>query len=438
MASKIDLKSKKLQDSSRVNLYEIYGGALGKNIECDGNDFTYVTAKGSSVGIVKMWECMSPLLNYYEIEILNEGRSCAIGIGVGISTYSMTSQPGWGANCIGYHADDGKLFQNSGYGKAFGPRCKKGDVMGLGIDFNSDVGQNHVNVWFTKNGEYVGKEKMKRPMQGFYPIIGMHSDKESVRYLGHTFKCPDEAEGMELLNIPRSYWFRCNGVRFQNDGLTMTYDGLGTPNKDCGVAMGSTFISKTNHYFELEIIDGGKNCEIAIGLAKKDYPLHRFPGWNDGGVGYHADNGDLYLENGQGEKFGPICKAGDVMGCGVRFLDPYEGEHEAGAVENGTQSFKEVSMTVADEYDSEYYDTDDSDYYNPPSVVTYLESQAREKVTPEEKKKNRPRILVYFTKNGAEVGKAVEMKIPPGGFYPIVGVLSQNEKICVNLYPLTG
>lgn len=35
-------------------------------------------------------------------------------------------------------SDDGKLFQGSGVGDAFGPRCFEGDVMGCGIMFPRD------------------------------------------------------------------------------------------------------------------------------------------------------------------------------------------------------------------------------------------------------------------------------------------------------------
>lgn len=37
-----------------------------------------------------------------------------------------------------FGADDGKIFQGSGVGDAFGPRCFKGDVMGCGIMFPRD------------------------------------------------------------------------------------------------------------------------------------------------------------------------------------------------------------------------------------------------------------------------------------------------------------
>jgi len=37
---------------------------------------------------------------------------------------------------VGYHADDGKLFKEKGYGDQFGPTCTEGDTMGCGILFS--------------------------------------------------------------------------------------------------------------------------------------------------------------------------------------------------------------------------------------------------------------------------------------------------------------
>ncbi|CDQ94493.1 unnamed protein product [Oncorhynchus mykiss] len=52
--------------------------------------------------------------------------------------YPKNRHPGWSRGSIAYHADDGKLFQGSGVGDAFGPRCFEGDVMGCGIMFPRD------------------------------------------------------------------------------------------------------------------------------------------------------------------------------------------------------------------------------------------------------------------------------------------------------------
>lgn len=63
---------------------------------------------------------------------------------------------------------------------------------------------------------------------------------------------------------------------------------------DVGLAQGRYPLDTRCHYFEIEIVDPGENCYIAIGLARKDYPSRRHPGWNKGSIAYHADDG-IYL-----------------------------------------------------------------------------------------------------------------------------------------------
>ena len=42
-----------------------------------------------------------------------------------------------------------------------------------------------------------------------------------------------------------------------------------------------------------------------------------------------------------------------------------------------------------------------------------------------------------FTRNGNVIGKR-EVRIPKGGFYPTVGMMSSEEKVRVDLRPLSG
>ena len=440
MAAKVVVGNGSCNNGS-IDLYRVYGGVMSNNIEVKdgsgpGTVFTYMSGKGSSVGVVKMWEPMSPLLNFFEIEILDEGQRTAIGLGVGSSNYSMSAMPGWNGHAIGYHADDGKLFHQTGYGKPFGPTCKKGDIMGCGIDFTTDCGQGYVKVWFTKNGDAVGpSEKMRRPLHGFYPLIGMHSVKETVRYLGHTYRSPDSSQDdMETDKIPHSMWARCNGVRFRG-GLSLVYDGISNSQRDVGVAMAHLQLTQANHYFELHIEDVGECCEVAIGVAKKDYPLHRFPGWSEGSIAYHADNGQLYKEAGIGSEFGPKCGSGDIMGCGIRFLDPYDSSQDKAPRQDIPLPLKEVTAPHPVQPFEEYYDSDDSDYYAP--IETYKQSRDKDRTTPPEEKVGRPRCVIYFTRNGEPVGES-ETVVPVGGFFPIVGVLSNGERITLNFFPITG
>ena len=88
-------------------------------------------------------------------------------------------------------------------------------------------------------------------------------------------------------------WQRLHDVRLTSNVLE--YVGRGKCEKDVGLAQARTPIGTRNHYFEIEIVDPGYNCYIAIGLAKKNYPKNRHPGWNRGSIGYHADDGKVRL-----------------------------------------------------------------------------------------------------------------------------------------------
>jgi len=72
------------------------------------------------------------------------------------------------------------------------------------------------------------------------------------------------------------------------------------------------------HYYEVEIIDGGKEQLLGVGLGDKATPALTIPGWNRGGttVGYHADNGLKYFKMGHGHTYNTPYGTGDTIGCG--------------------------------------------------------------------------------------------------------------------------
>ncbi len=429
----------------------------GRNAEVEGSIFKF-KGEGGSVGVVKILEPMSPMLNYYEYEIVDKGQKCAIGVGVGELGYPLDRMPGWNRNGIGYHADDGRMFYQTGWGKAFGQTCTVGDRMGCGVDFEADCSYGYVNVFFTKNGEQVEDPiTIKRPIYGLYPLIGLHSKGEKVRYLGHWNRTPDgNQEPMDQDNSPKTFWLRANGVKFLEDGLTVEYAGDGLDRQDGAVAQANFCMDHTNHYFEIEILNSGREGWLAIGLAKTSYPLHRHPGWNKGSVGYHADNGHLYKEKGHGEPFGPSCTAGDVMGCGIRFTPGAE-DLLSGAVGIDSDS-EEDSSELEDIYGYEESDEDLTDE-EPDFNSTDEEDEEFLDLYREERLFRRARLrppkpilkrehskkgeaeehtcVVYFTRNGDKVGET-ECTVPKGGFYPIVAMLSQGEKLRANFNPLSG
>ena len=430
-----------------VKLHTKQRYCTGRNSEVDGDIFKF-KGEGDAVGVVKILEPTSPMLNYYEYEIIDRGEKCAIGIGVGEKGYPLDRMPGWNAHGIGYHADDGRLFHHDGFGKPFGSTSTVGDRMGCGVDFDTDEGYGYVNVFFTRNGEQVGEPiKMKRPLHGLYPIVGLHSAGEKVLYLGHSRRLPYTVmQPMDLDTSPWSVWLRSNGVKFLEDGLTLEYCGEGLEAKDVGIAQANFRLDCLNHYFEMEILSAGKEGWLAIGLAKSTYPLHHHPGWEKSSIGYHADNGQLYKEVVKGEPFGPTCTEGDRMGCGILFPDT-----DDTILYCSSESDSDVEQTAEFEYEEDGregvwsgLDSDDSGDGRDVLKQFHVKYRALMKQKSQAKSEKRMKTkgtktvcTVYFTKNGERVG-SVECSVPRGGFYPVVAMLSGGEKIRVNFEPLTG
>ncbi|XP_049805357.1 SPRY domain-containing protein 3-like [Schistocerca nitens] len=212
-------------------------------------------------------------------------------------------------------------------------------------------------------------------------------------------------------------WYRLSDIRV--NGQVLEYTGRGKSIIDVGLAQARAPLTTTNHYFEIEIIDPGENCYIAIGLTRRNYPKHRHPGWNKGSIGYHADDGKIFVGSGLGDPFGPRCYKGDHMGCGIIFPRDYVCDYDSdgGSVDMSPSSPTEVDdlLLLLDTSDSE-----DEDWWN-----GRYEMECDSKVK------------VFFTRNGKTIGIR-QVRIPKGGFFPTVGMLSVEEKVRVDLRPLTG
>lgn len=118
-------------------------------------------------------------------------------------------------------------------------------------------------------------------------------------------------------------YFRLHDIQLSGPGV-LQYIGKGKSLIDVGLAQAKTPVTTRHHYFEIEILNPGVSCYIAIGLARKNYPKNRHPGWNKGSIAYHADDGKVFVGSGVGSPFGPKCHKGDVMGVGCLFPKNYE------------------------------------------------------------------------------------------------------------------
>ena len=171
---------------------------------------------------------------------------------------------------------------------------------------------------------------------------------------------PSHASGISALT--RDDYSCKNDVMADGNIFTYPYYWVGG-DEACAVKILHP-ITPTKNYFEHKILSHGIICAISIGVVGRDYLLDRQAGWDNQGIGYRADDGRLFNENGKGTLFGPKCTAGDRMGCGVIF----EG--------------------------------DDSSNY----------------------------VKVFFTKNGQQVGGFVKFKRPVSGLYPFMGCNSRGEQ----------
>ncbi|KAL4224836.1 hypothetical protein ACF0H5_015532 [Mactra antiquata] len=388
-----------------------------ERITVDDDHLSFAMNDLNKVGLYVAAKPLSIENYYFEIEIVDTGLISAIGIGLVPYKYPMDSQPGWRAFSVGYHADDGQLFKASGFGRPFGPKCNIGDKMGCGIKFKRHEEERPqpeqaVQVFFTRNGQEVGTVTVPNPPGGLYPAVGMHSDGEEVR-----LNLDAEWQYEELVHMAvdsgEEEWSRLHDVKL--NGMTLEYSGRGKSIHDVGLAQAKHPLDTMNHYFEIEIIDPGESCYIAIGVARRNYPKDRHPGWNRGSIAYHADDGKIFVGSGIGAPFGPRCHKGDVMGCGIMFPPDYDSEVDSDL----SPDENECPEFIDEPYHSS--DSEDEDLWGPGNKDFETGTE----------------VQIFFTRNGKIIGYK-QISIPKGGFYPTVGMLSSCEKVRVDLRPLTG
>jgi len=363
---------------------------------------------------------LSPDRAYFEAEITAVEGGGGPVVGLCSHRYPLDLLPGWTAESVGYHCGDGKLYKGRPRGQPFGPRCQAGDRIGCGVKFEAvakGLQASMVPVFFTRNGKEVGTQLIPCPPGGLFPAVGLSREPEEVRVNMDLRWAPEEDIAMSV-DCGEEEWRRLHDIRL--NGQMLEYCGRGKSLIDVGLAQAKTALCTRSHYFEIEIVDPGSSCYIAIGLARKDYPRNRHPGWNKGSIAYHADDGKVFMGSGVGDPFGPRCNKGDVMGCGVLFPRDFESRSDSeDEGEGGGQQGPVVVRLVENE--AEEYETDsgeEEEWWHP-------------------EVKQGEKVQVFFTRNGKIIGKK-EVMLPKGGFYPTVGMMSSQEKVRVELKPLSG
>lgn len=488
-----------------------------ERINCESDDvLSYAPEEKSLPGVYICAKSLQPDLNeYFEIEILECGPSADIAIGLVPTNHPLDQLPGFVANSVGYHAGDGRIYLGHQRGTVVAKKCEIGDRIGCGVRFENTQPSaqiqdqyspkaNPINpfmkmkVYFTLNGSEIGSTVITPLLvrgSPLFPAIALCSPGEEVKLNLNLRWCPSSMtksvsnESLMCIDSYEDDWMRLHDIRL--NGNILEYAGRGKSILDVGLAQARQPLDTQYHYFEIEIIDPGENCYIAIGLTRKEYPRHSHPGWNKGSIAYHADDGKIFIGSGAGDPFGPRCHRGDIMGCGIIFPRNYNVLEHNQHLKRNKKSHRSNSSDDSEflnlysssdercdqlsqsshsgaENDSSFESDENSDYYEdeaqgwmipmpqqimpiksrnlgirrnmgpmaliPPHLPVYEVDKREQKSVHQH---NCGKVEVFFTRNRVIIGQK-EIFIPKGGFFPTIGMLSTAEKVKVDLHPLTG
>lgn len=99
-------------------------------------------------------------------------------------------------------------------------------------------------------------------------------------------------------------------------GLRVRYKGPGSDDRDAAAIRTDHPVpaSCPLYYFEIEIVNRGRDGFIGIGFSVGDVKLDRLPGWEPHSYGYHGDDGHVFSGRGSGRAYGPVFGTGDWVG----------------------------------------------------------------------------------------------------------------------------
>jgi len=108
-------------------------------------------------------------------------------------------------------------------------------------------------------------------------------------------------------------------VEIRKDKISAKYTGVGNHSNDFGSVRTNKPVPAgiQIYYFEVEIVNAGRQASIAVGFSTKDFPLTRQVGTAKNSTGYRGDDGKKYKDESAGQCYGPFFSTEDVIGCGI-------------------------------------------------------------------------------------------------------------------------
>lgn len=110
--------------------------------------------------------------------------------------------------------------------------------------------------------------------------------------------------------VVEDYLLTCLGYKhYSSDG----------GDEGCGARYRTAFSPQFPH-FEVMILETGETKWLGLGVVFEDYRTTLMPGWEDGTVGYHTDDRNIFKDNRLKETTGSgAARRGDVIRCTVLF-----------------------------------------------------------------------------------------------------------------------
>ena len=301
----------------------------------------------------------SPDRPYFQVEITSQHKNdilvgACVRIPVGCTSPNTHS--------VVYN-NTGRIITRKGSQKSSKTcaKCGHGDIIGCCISFSNGV-PSQANIYINLSKVHTIHLKDLWSPQDLYPIIILAQPGDSV--------IPTLQMKFPSRNRPPLIgWLRYERVQVHNNIVEYTHQAKSI--SDIGIAqISQPFKLDVMPYYEVEIIECGECCVLAVGAASAECPLNKLPGWCKDTIAYHGDDGKLFYHSGVGIPFASTWKQRDVIGLGIR----------------------------------------------QPSGLDLVQNS----------------VQVYFTKNGIELGHTTA-SLPPDGFFPIIGFHSVGLTVKISL-----
>lgn len=212
--------------NKKLNTYVYSGKKQGDDRIIPGNrilpnyrlcpiPFTYSYVKPNGRRVVTL-----SFTYYFEIKLATfwtkppwNHQCVSIGFGQKF-TSTVSKQVGWVKNTIGYHSDDGRIFDGKSGSTLKGEKWGPGDIVGAGINY---LDKDKIEIFFTKNGKLIF-EIVKDWNFAIIPLIGLDSTYPIYTNLGTYPFLYDPLKNNQV--------FHNNIISTKNLAMTKGYDTI--------------------------------------------------------------------------------------------------------------------------------------------------------------------------------------------------------------------